>query len=558
MAIDWYITTLGLFALAAIAGLILYAVIFTSVGDWALTPLRAAAYCTQYGKLAGDPHQRNPFLDGIPAWHGAHRTILSSDHTFDAHLVLWELHSTLQTPIVRTGPNQVHLADGESQRIIFNFTNPYDKGRLYAIFDDNRVANLFTFRSKEDHAKRRKLLSHVYAPTTTRTLRPFISHKLVALLEYMRKRCAVVPVPIDMFVAFQTLTSDVTIKFAFEQDHKMVQTGQLNSFLMDLRTRIGATLPARRASHLTAKFPLFTALIGLLPRHMQEQIRAINRIDAQTRRMVEAVVAGGANESGQVFRKLASVVDESTGSKASLEVLVAETRNVLLAGIETTAVTLTYVAWRLAKDPTLYDAVLEELRTLMPTVVTEESHLPSVSELAKLPLVDAVLKEVQRCYPAVPKALPRVVPLGGVTLHGHYLPAGTEVTCSNYVQHRWQQAGEDEDELWGPDPLEFRPTRWLEAKSNPRRLAEMERNLVPFSTGPRACMGKDLAKDILYLTVAALFRSMRPCRPSGGEKDDEKMTDVIVPSDESMELVGFFTGAPRGHRMEIQWECVEA
>lgn len=52
------------------------------------------------------------------------------------------------------------------------------------------------------------------------------------------------------------------------------------------------------------------------------------------------------------------------------------------------------------------------------------------------PVLNAVIQETLRLYPAVPSSLPRTVPEEGATLSAHYIPAGTVVYSPAYTLHR--------------------------------------------------------------------------------------------------------------------------
>ena len=57
-------------------------------------------------------------------------------------------------------------------------------------------------------------------------------------------------------------------------------------------------------------------------------------------------------------------------------------------------------------------------------------------------------------------------------------------------------------EIWGPDADEYRPERFA-----PENLTEQQKGaFIPFSTGPRACVGRNVAEMELALIVATVFR----------------------------------------------------
>lgn len=105
-----------------------------------------------------------------------------------------------------------------------------------------------------------------------------------------------------------------------------------------------------------------------------------------------------------------------------------EASNLIVAGSDTTGITLTYLTWAVLQRPKLQAAIEEEVATLQGNV--------SDAELERLPLLNAAIEETLRLYGAAPGGLPRIVPSGGATLGDHYLPAGVTVTTQGWSLHR--------------------------------------------------------------------------------------------------------------------------
>lgn len=105
-----------------------------------------------------------------------------------------------------------------------------------------------------------------------------------------------------------------------------------------------------------------------------------------------------------------------------------EATNFIVAGSDTTAVTLTYLVWAVLKRPQLRAALEEEVDALSPELLPEE--------LQQAPLMNSIIDEALRLYGAAPGPLPRTVPEGGATLGDHFIPAGTTVTTHAYTLHR--------------------------------------------------------------------------------------------------------------------------
>jgi cytochrome P450 len=105
-----------------------------------------------------------------------------------------------------------------------------------------------------------------------------------------------------------------------------------------------------------------------------------------------------------------------------------EAGNLIVAGSDTTAVTLTYLVWAVLKDPALQRELEDEVALLSSNLGQEE--------LKDASLLNSVIEEALRLYGAAPGALPRVVPAEGTDIGGHLLPKGTIVSTQAYTMHR--------------------------------------------------------------------------------------------------------------------------
>lgn len=90
----------------------------------------------------------------------------------------------------------------------------------------------------------------------------------------------------------------------------------------------------------------------------------------------------------------------------------------------------------------------------------------------------------------------REIGAGGETVAGHAIPQGCTVGTGIYSIHH--------DDALFESPHEYRPERWL---SNEEKQPDRTRGtaFMPFSTGPRSCIGKSLAYAELLLTMAILL-----------------------------------------------------
>lgn len=144
--------------------------------------------------------------------------------------------------------------------------------------------------------------------------------------------------------------------------------------------------------------------------------------------------------------------------------IVDEAQTYIIAGTDTTAITLTYVVWRVCQNPEIRLRLVEELRQL-PSDFKDHDAM-------KLPYLAQVIEESLRLHGAAPSGLPRMVPPEGATLAGQYLPGGSVVCTQAWSLHR------NKDIF--PDPERFDPDRW----AAPTKL--MKDTSMPFGGGSRS------------------------------------------------------------------------
>ncbi len=130
-----------------------------------------------------------------------------------------------------------------------------------------------------------------------------------------------------------------------------------------------------------------------------------------------------------------------------------------------------FAAYELATHP----AVQRKLHTELVEAFPGPSEPLAYAKLSQLPYLDGVCREALRIHAPIPSYLERIAPEGGLDITGVHIPAGTVVGMQAYTNHR--------DPNVYPDPLTFEPERWFDA------TPEMKLNFLPFSAGPRSCIG---------------------------------------------------------------------
>lgn len=172
--------------------------------------------------------------------------------------------------------------------------------------------------------------------------------------------------------------------------------------------------------------------------------------------------------------------------------------SMILAGSETTAISLSSIFYHLLKNPRVYAKVQAELDDAVATGIIQERSMVTWSESQKLPYLDAVIQEAFRMHPAAGLILERVVPGNGVEIMGEFIPGGTIVGCNAWALHR-------RPEIFGEDVDVFRPERWMEASNE--KLKEMKATMFQFGAGSRTCIGKNVSLLEIFKVVPAILGS---------------------------------------------------
>ncbi|KAI0160236.1 cytochrome P450 [Xylariaceae sp. FL1272] len=161
----------------------------------------------------------------------------------------------------------------------------------------------------------------------------------------------------------------------------------------------------------------------------------------------------------------------------------------VIAGSETTATLLCGATFLLATHPGVMQRLTDEVRGMFKTEA--EINLISVGQL---PYMLAVLNESLRLYPPVVIGLPRVVPTGGAIVGGKPVPQDTVVSVYQYAVNH--------DERYWTEPFKFAPERFL---NDPKYKTDRLEAMQAFGTGPRNCLGKNLAYSEMRLIMARLI-----------------------------------------------------
>ncbi|KAJ3059587.1 Protein kinase alk2, partial [Podochytrium sp. JEL0797] len=197
------------------------------------------------------------------------------------------------------------------------------------------------------------------------------------------------------------------------------------------------------------------------------------------------------NHSGGQERDLLSLlmeVKDENGELQPEEALIDHVLNFLLAGRDSTAITLSWAVFLLCKNPPALTKLLSEISTVLSGATATYDDIRN-----DMPYANAVFHETLRLYPSVPRG--RKEAQEDITLpDGTFVPKGSTVGWNVYTIGRTES-------IWGPDAKEFKPERWLQMKKQPSPF-----EYPVFNAGPRLCLGKGMAELQGVFVLVELFR----------------------------------------------------
>ncbi|KAF9257257.1 cytochrome P450 [Marasmius fiardii PR-910] len=337
---------------------------------------------------------------------------------------------------------------------------------------------------------------------------------------------------VDIYRLLQFVTSDIIGEVGFGHEFNAVETDgadkivqshqnvreilQRHIQLSDKLTVCTSVLGSRR----TTSAILAEGVLGYLPRTL---LNVLLYLPTQTSRTLKSFLKASEEwaaerlaENGQrsnsndldkgLIGFIAAASDTHSRERLSRESICRQAPTCLVGGQDTTANTLAFAIYELAKRPTWQDQIRKEISE------AQDADL----NLDKLEYLNARIKETLRFHPSGPvtermafedTVLPLSQPL--TTISGRVI---TELPVKKGQAIQFGIATCNRDpHVWGPDASCFDPIRWLDGRYNSANLPGIGpySNLATFVGGARVCLGWRLAVLELQVVLFELLSKLR-------------------------------------------------
>ncbi|CAD6208793.1 GSCOCT00003601001.2-RA-CDS [Cotesia congregata] len=199
------------------------------------------------------------------------------------------------------------------------------------------------------------------------------------------------------------------------------------------------------------------------------------------------------------------------GSTLTEEEVREEVDTIMFEGHDTTAAGSSFTLCVLGVHKDIQDRVYEELNEIF-----KGSDRPcTFQDTLEMKYLERVIMESLRMFPPVPAIARELKQDVKIATGGYVLPRGSTVIVPPYQIHRLEE--------YYPDPEVFNPDRFLPEHTQNRHYYAY----VPFSAGPRSCVGRKYAMLKLKVLISTIIRNYR-IHSNLTEKDFKLQLDIIL------------------------------
>ncbi|KAI8318827.1 cytochrome P450 [Martensiomyces pterosporus] len=339
-------------------------------------------------------------------------------------------------------------------------THVFRKDRLYAHIDFVEP-NMFLTRDPELNKQRRRQVGPAFSITNLRKMEPtIISAGIQQLLDKWNGAIEQSPggkAKVCYEKDFLLMTFDIISSLGFGKTHRSLRAGDLTVVRWVKQSIIMTVM--KMATGGLKWLPFNHLLIKPLRRDVEEFIAFANRSIEERKQLLTK----GAVKPDDILQAYIDGEDPESKIKMTQSQVTSEVILTFLAGADTSSNTLTWTIHLLMLHPQHHRRAVDEVRFNF-----DKDHLITFTEAKeKLPYLEACVYESMRICPVTPP-IPRIVPPGGVTLQGHFIPEG--YTCMVAIP-----AANMNKDVWDK-PRIFNPERFIGNEEN-------KRNMLTFSSG---------------------------------------------------------------------------
>ncbi|XP_030630746.1 cytochrome P450 4F3 [Chanos chanos] len=377
----------------------------------------------------------------------------------------------------------------------------------------------------KEWSRQRRLLTPAFHFDILKNYVSIFNHSTDIMHSKWRRLMAEGKNSLDMFEHVSLMTLDSLLKCTFSYDSNCQEkSSEYISAIYEL-----STLVVQRQRNLLYHWDWFfrRSDIGQRFRRACDVVHSftadvVQRRQAQLRQQgpPESFTAAG---TGAYKKKVIDFIDllllskDEDGNGLTVEEIKAQADTFMFEGHDTTASGISWVLYNLAQHPEYQERCRAEVNALLDGRETEEIIW---DDLTQMPFTTMCIKESLRLHPPV-AAISRYYSQDMSVPGNCSIPQGTICLISIYGTHH-------NPDLW-PDPEVYDPMRF-DAENIKGRSSYA---FIPFSAGPRNCIGQNFAMAEMRVVVALTLRRFRLLPPDTPVK---RLYTLIMRTEEGLFL----------------------
>ncbi|KAI2633635.1 benzoate 4-monooxygenase cytochrome P450 [Hypomontagnella submonticulosa] len=384
---------------------------------------------------------------------------------------------------VRIAPNEVSFNTAQSWKDIYGQRpghQPFLKGAFYrgASFASKGFTSIVSEARPEVHREMRSYLSGAFSDRAILEQEDLVAKSIDKFIRLLDIRGSGEN-GVDMSTMFESMTFDIAGDLAFGEAFGALDGDKRHPWI----STVLDGLPGMVIADISNRSPLMGKALQIFKRADIESSTA--DADFNEEQCYEAVKRRISKETD---RKdfLTRILQDRDPKVVSDMQIAAHSSDLMVAGSDTTASGLIAIVYYLLQFPSTMTKLTAEIREAF-------DQYSQINHASTIPLqyLRAVILEALRIYPPVSIGMPRVVPEGGDTVDGYFLPGGVTVGTNHLAASISPQNFQD--------PLSFKPERWLDPNTE-----DILESSQPWLLGTRGCIGRNLAWLELRTAIAKL------------------------------------------------------
>ncbi|XP_050346912.1 cytochrome P450 4c3-like [Nymphalis io] len=440
----------------------------------------------------GRLYAKIPGPKGLPILGNAFQFLISPDKLFTISRELYKTYKGV-THLQALNFHCVNIYDPEDTAIILSKAQFHEKDVPYIFLKPWLREGILTSNGQKWHYRRKMLTPSFHLNILKKFLQIFVIHtedlKKTLDTELLNEK-----------TNLYELISHTTLKIMCETSmgvSKQSNLEALHSKYLYAIEKIGDCIVQR-----VCRIWLFFDWSFNISKLGEEQKNIIQELHAFSNDVIRDRREFITNNTQNKYDDTMGII-ESKGRLAMIDLLFENERNnnidesgireevdtFLFAGYDTISTTLMFFIMRIANEPTVQEKIQEEVDKIF----GNSTRTPTIEDLNEMKYIECCIKETLRIYPSVPYISRHLN--DEVVLGGYRVPANTQVNVMIYDLHH-------REDIY-PEPKKFIPERFLPINQINRHPFAY----LPFSAGPRNCLGQKFAMYEMKTLISGITRT---------------------------------------------------